>query len=147
MGCGLRRATSLFDGLHFVGFYCLPAFVGEQQQQQQQPPSPPTSSSSSSLQSKQPTPLPAYPCSAQPPKTRRRRAAARTQGPVIQRPPAGRRGELERLLFPPLLLCASPHRGPRPPLLEVARGFRFSSEKPGTNLSVWHGMAAGPEPS
>lgn len=34
MGCS---ATGLFDGLHFVGFYCLPAFVGEQQQQQQPP--------------------------------------------------------------------------------------------------------------
>lgn len=124
MGCG--HANSLFDRIRFVRFYCLPAFVGARSHQQQQRPPP--------LLTPTPSNQPANPASRVSVQRAAAEdtpgaAAARTQDSVIQRPPAGRCDELERV-FPALWF---PTPGPRPPLwplLEVVRGLRSTTGNP-----------------
>lgn len=141
MGCGLRHATCLFDRLHFVGFYCLPAFVGarsHRQQQHQPPPAPPPPPHSYTK------PVSRVSVQRAAAEDTPGAAAACTQGSVIQRPPAVRCAELERL---PQFPFRNSHTATTAVTAARGReGVKVLNRKPDTNLSIWHGMVAGPQP-
>lgn len=128
-GCSFHRGSSLFDRLHFTGFYCLPAFVAP-------------SSSSSSMNgaplllfllllllftptpSKQPTPVAS-------PREGVQRAAGGAHAGAGGGAHAGlgdsEACELERLLYLALLPPAAPIPTLGPELAEVVRGLRSLS--------------------
>lgn len=120
MGCGLLRAASLLDRLRFVGFYCLPAFVGARSHcnnSSNSTPPPPSPSSSLPPRPTSSPASPAPPCAAC---SRRRRAGGGSSAHSgLGDSKAAQSGELERLLSQPLRYS---HTGTRTTAVAAARG-------------------------